>query len=104
MADGYRLIISPEASADLQAIQAYIEQRSVQGAASMANRILDAIQKLQILPHRTIFENQSRKIKHPVRSLPVKPYVVYFRVLDDQRVVRILTIRHGARRRPRRFN
>lgn len=38
----------------------------------------------------------SRGARHPVRSLPIRPYVVYFRVLDDDRVVRILTIRHGA--------
>jgi plasmid stabilization system protein ParE len=31
------------------------------------------------------------------------PYIIYYRVLEDQKVVQILTIRHGSRRQPRRF-
>ena len=104
MADAYRFIISPEASENLQSINAYIALDSPQNAARMVERILAAIETLGILPHRTVLERQSRKVKHPVRSLPVKPYMVYFRVLDEEQTIRILTIRHGARRRPRRFN
>jgi plasmid stabilization system protein ParE len=29
---------------------------------------------------------------------------VYFRVLDAEKVVRVLHVRHGARRPPRRFD
>lgn len=63
-------------------------------------RILDALEPLKQFPHRTVVERQNRKLRHPVRSLPVPPYIVYFRVLDDQRVIRVLHVRHGARRRP----
>jgi len=99
----FRVILSPEAAADLEAIHAYISKDSAENAAKMVGRILDAIAKLETFPHRTVVEHQSKKIKHSVRSLPVRPYVVYFRVLDQQQAVIILTVRHGARRRPRRF-
>ena len=103
MGDAYRLIIAPEASADLTMIHAYISQDSPGNAAKVVGRILRGIETLKVFPHRTVLEHQSRKIRFPVRSVPVRPYVIFFRVLDDEQVVRILTIRHGARRRPRRF-
>jgi plasmid stabilization system protein ParE len=99
----YRIIISPEASADLESIHAYIAQDSPAGAARMVERILAAIDTLKSFPHRTLAEHVSARLRGPVRSLSVRPYVVYFRTLEDERVVRILTVRHGARRRPRRL-
>jgi len=57
-----------------------------------------------LFPPRTVVERQDRKLRHPVRSIPVRPYIVYFRVLDEDYVVRVLHVRHGARRRPRSFD
>lgn len=99
----YHIIISPEAANDLQSLHDYIGNDSPQNAAKTVGRILDAIGTLGIFPHRKVVEHQSAKTKHPVRSLAVRPYVVYFRVLDQQQAVRILSVRHGARRRPRSF-
>jgi plasmid stabilization system protein ParE len=97
----YRVILSPEAAADLQSLYDYISLDSPQNAARMVGRLLDAIGSLETFPHRNVARHQSRKIRHPVHSLPVKPYVIYFRVLDDRQAVIILSVRHGARRRPR---
>ncbi len=99
----YRVIISPEASADLQSIHAFIAQDSPHHAAKLIERILAAIETLKTFPHHTLVPHASPKLKHPVRSLPVRPYLIYFRALDDEQVVRVLTIRHGARRPRRRF-
>ena len=100
----YRAIISPEASSDLSALHAYISRISPDNAAKMVERILAGIESLRVLPHRTMFAGQSAKVRHPVRTLPVKPYVIYFRALDDDKVIRILTIRHGARLPPETFD
>jgi plasmid stabilization system protein ParE len=35
--------------------------------------------------------------------MPVPPFVIYYRVLEAERIVEVLTVRHGARRQPRRF-
>jgi toxin ParE1/3/4 len=99
----YRIILSPEAAADLQSLYDYICKDSPDNAAKMVARILDAIESLEAFPGRTIVEHQSRKIRTPVRSLPVKPYIIYFRILEERKAVIIHSIRHGARRRRRRF-
>lgn len=103
MPAAYHVILSPEAAADLQALYEYISKDSPDNAAKMVGRILDAIESLETFPHRNVVERQSKKIKQPVRSLLVKPYIIYFRVLDEQVAVTVLSVRHGARRRPKRF-
>jgi plasmid stabilization system protein ParE len=65
---------------------------------------MDAIALLEELPHRTIVAVQPPNAKYPVRSIAVWPYVVFFRVVDDDRVVRVIRIRHGARRPLKRFD
>ncbi len=103
MPPSFHIILSPEAAGDLETLHEYIRKDSPQNAAKVVGRILDAIGTLETFPHRNIVESKSRKIKDPVRSLPVKPYIIYFRVLDRQQAVHILTVRHAARRPPRRF-
>lgn len=101
--DEYRVIITPRAGRDLEAIHRYIAQDSPVNATAMVTRIMDSLESLRRFPHRTVAERERPGLHHPVRSLPVSPYIVYFRVLDDERIVRILHVRHGARQRPRTF-
>ena len=103
MDEAYRIIISPQAAEDLDAIHDFVAQDSPANADKMAERILAAIATLSSFPYRTLVEHAPPQIKHPVRSLVVRPYVVFFRVLENDGIVRVLTIRHGARRKPRRF-
>jgi len=55
------------------------------------------------LPRRYRVVGGSRQPKHAVRRTPVSSYLVYYRIDDDQQVVRILSVWHGARRQPKRF-
>jgi toxin ParE1/3/4 len=100
MSEGYRVRLTRQALADLDQIHAFIAADSPQNAASMIEQIFDAIDLLEIFPHRTIVERQISSLRYPVRSLPVKPYVIYFRVIEDERIVVIRHIRHGAREQP----
>jgi len=102
--DRYRLIIAPKAALDLTAIHAVIAEDSPQNAALMAMRIMDALELLQVARHRTVLAAQPQGLKYAVRSLVIRPYVVYFRAIEEQKVVRILRIRHGARRSLRHFD
>ncbi|HEX4796304.1 MAG TPA: type II toxin-antitoxin system RelE/ParE family toxin [Humisphaera sp.] len=104
MPDLYRVRLSADVLHDLEQIYAHIAKDSPAAAGRMIEKLLDAIDSLEILPHRNIVERQSPKLKYPVRSLVVPPYVVYFRVIDDDRIVLIRHIRHGARRPPKRFD
>lgn len=100
----FRVILSREAGSDLQAIYDYVAQDSPRNAAKLVERLFDAIDSLAQFPHRTVAEHRKSSLRYPVRSLPVKPYVIYFRVMDAEQVVRIVTVRHGARRKPKRFD
>lgn len=99
----YRIVPALQATADLEAIFASVEKNSPQNAVRVLERIHDAIDSLKMFPNRTVVRGSRGKGKSPVRSLPVQSWIVFFRVLEDEKVVRILHIRHGARRRPRSF-
>jgi len=103
MAGQYRVIMLPEASTDLTGIFDYIERESPQNATAVARKLVDAIDSLERFPHRCRVHVSNRNPERVVRSMPVSPFVVYYRVIERNTAVEILTIRHGARRQPRRF-
>ena len=99
----YRIRIMPRAAEDIACICAYIEQDSPQNAAAVAQDLLDAIDALGILPHRyKVHEHRTDPAK-TVRSMPVPPFVVYYRVVDRLAAVEVVALCHGSQRRPRRF-
>ena len=83
----YRVRLTSQALSDLEEIHASIARDSPQNAASMLERILDSIDLLEVFPHRTVVERQASPLQFPVRSLPVKPYVIYFRVIEHEHIV-----------------
>jgi plasmid stabilization system protein ParE len=82
----------------LQEIFEYIEQHSPQNAAEMIERLLDAIDSLEMFPHRFKVVQNTDEAEAEVRSMPVKPFLVRYHVDDADHVVTILSVRHGARR------
>lgn len=52
MPDTYVVRITPRALSDLEAIFEYIRRDSPQNASAMIARLLDAVDGLNILPHR----------------------------------------------------
>jgi plasmid stabilization system protein ParE len=101
MEQRWRIVMSPESGGDLEAIYQRIARDSALNAQQMCKRILEAIEGLAILPFRAVYQRTSKKLNMPVRALPVPPFVIYFRVVEAENIVNILTIRHGARRRKR---
>ncbi|HEX4797412.1 MAG TPA: type II toxin-antitoxin system RelE/ParE family toxin [Humisphaera sp.] len=104
MLDRYRIIILPRASADIAEAHAYIERDSPQNATAVVRRLIQTIDSLELLPHRFKVYRASRNAARVVRSVPVPPHILYYRVVERDKVVLILTIRHGARRQPRSFD
>ena len=102
MPDAYRILLAKRAADNLQAIFDHVAKDSPDNAARLVEGILSALENLALFPHRTVVEGQSANSKHPVRSLPVGSYLIFFRVLDEHRVVRIVRVRQGRRRRPKR--
>jgi plasmid stabilization system protein ParE len=104
MPDKFRILLKKRVATDLEKISKTIARDSPQAAPAFVERILDAIDSLEMFPHRKVVQGQKPDEAHPVRSLPVPPYMVFFRVIDSQRIVRVLRVRHGARRPLKRFD
>jgi addiction module RelE/StbE family toxin len=100
MAERYHIRITPRALADLTGIFDYIARESPQNAAKMIRTLLDAIDGLEILPYRFDVPRTGYVHGRRVRSMPVRPYLVRYRVEPSTKTVRVLRVRHGARRRP----
>jgi toxin ParE1/3/4 len=100
VAEIYRIRITPRALADLEGIFEYISRDSPQNAAKMIRTLLDAIDSLDILPRRFDVPRTGSVRGRQVRSMPVRPYLVRYRIDERERKVRILRVRHGARQKP----
>jgi plasmid stabilization system protein ParE len=100
--DSYRIIISPHASEQLEKIFDYIAEEAPANAAAFIARMLDAVDGLKVFPLRQIAQGQTPG-RDPVRSLPFENYMIFYPVSPKRRVVRIVRVAHGARRRPKRF-
>lgn len=103
MSRTYHVIISPRALGDLERIYEHIALDSQQNAASFLLELLDSIDSLEQLPARHALIESRPRIKRETRAMPVGSYLIYYHVLEAQGAVRIVTVRHGARRQPRRF-
>ncbi len=99
----YRVIISPRALRRLEGIFEYIFKDSPVNAVEMFDELMEAIDSLVNLPHRYAVNAAVRFPPDVVRLMPVPPYVVYYRIDEPLRLVRVMTVLHGRQRRPRRF-
>jgi toxin ParE1/3/4 len=103
MPDQYRVIMMAEAFEDLDHILEYIKEDSPQNAVQMLDRLWSTCQSLAIFPRRHKIHQHRKVSALTVHSMPAPPYLVYYRVDDNARTVRVLSIRHGARKQPTRF-
>jgi plasmid stabilization system protein ParE len=100
MPETYRVSITLNAATELAGIFQFIGQDSPQNAAAVISRLLDAMDSLDTFPKRHKLIKDTHALGVPIRSMPVRPYLVRYHVDDVNRVVTILSVRHGARRPP----
>jgi toxin ParE1/3/4 len=103
MSESFRVTVSDDTTDDLHEILSYIQARSPQGAMTLAMRFHEAIEGLATMPFRYREVGKSRETGASVRSLPVEPYIIYFKVEEDDREVVVLRVLHAKRRQPRHF-
>lgn len=96
----YRVNLTARAAEHLEEIYRYIERHSPDNAARMINRLLDAIDALDTLPHRYNVVSDPGAVGEELRSMPVGNYLVRYHVNDRIRLVTIVSVRHGARDEP----
>ena len=104
MTPAYRVIILPEAFDDIDKIVEHIAKDSRQNAAAMIDRLYAACLSLGTFPRRYKVYRSSKNPSYVVHSMPVPPFIIYYRVMEHPQTVRILTVRHCARRQPKRFS
>ena len=103
MPDRYRIRTMPRASKDIVGICSHIKMQSPQNAANVAQVLLDAIDSLERFPHRYKVHEHRKEPAKTVRSMPVPPFIVYYRVVEHLGMIEVLTVLHGHRKQPRRF-
>lgn len=89
-----RLRYSDEALKDLHDIHSYIAQDSLDRADAVIARIerrLEALRKTPNLGHRRL------EFGANIRTVPVKPFVVFYRLTDEARTIEIARVIDGRR-------
>jgi toxin ParE1/3/4 len=87
-----RVVFSAQAEADLLSIGAYIARDSAVRARAFIAQIVERANALATLPHRG---RRRPEIGPELRSTPVPPVVVFYRVTDE--TVEIVRIVDGRR-------
>jgi plasmid stabilization system protein ParE len=103
MNEVYRIILLPEVVSDLASIHDFIERDSPQNAVAVIRKLMESIDTLDQFPQRCKIHLSSTVADRVVRSMSEPPFIIYYRVIDLDHVVEVMTIRHGARKQPKRF-
>lgn len=92
----YKVILTPEAIQQAEKAFRWIEKRAPENAVRWYDRLLDKIYSLEDLPTRCSIAPENDAFDVEVRQLLFGNYRILFWI--DARAVRVLHIRHGARR------
>jgi plasmid stabilization system protein ParE len=93
----YRVVIAPHVVAELEAVYQWIARNAPSAAAIWYDGAIDSMESLRRFPLRAPIASESRSFGREVRCLVFGNYRILFLVRG--RVVHILNVIHGARRR-----
>jgi plasmid stabilization system protein ParE len=96
----HKVLLTPKATEDAEAIYRWIAGDAPDTAVDWYHGLLDALASLDALPNRCPLAREARTLRRDVRQLLYGNYRILF--IIDGKVVRILRVRHGARRDLRR--
>jgi len=91
-----KIIYTPQAAADITEIYDYIQERHPSGAQKVKAAIFQSVGLLELFPYIGV-----RTDREGVRMLIVSryPYLIFYTVIDEQKEIILLSIRHSARQR-----
>jgi plasmid stabilization system protein ParE len=94
-----RILRAPEAKQDLLDIWAYISSES---APSVADAFLARIEgAMEIIAFAPFIGRERPEFAGRPRSIPVRPYVIFYEPLPDGDGIMVLAVIHGRRNLPR---
>jgi len=94
----YAVIVTPESERNIADAFSYIYDRSRTSAGRWIRGLYHAIESLQQFPHRFGIAPDSRFVGEELRHLIYKSHRVIYRIEERHQIVRVLHVRHGARR------
>lgn len=93
----YEVVVQPVAEAELEEAYRYIWKDSPERAARWRRQVLAKAESLNRWPARCPLAPESDAFAFEIRHIVVGRYRLLFTVLEAQRQVHIVHIRHGAR-------
>jgi addiction module RelE/StbE family toxin len=95
----YRVEISEEAEVDMWKISDYIsnEIHSLQSAINLMREIRKQIKSLNTMPKRYALVSDDELAKRGLRLIPVKNYLVFYTVDEQQKKVSITSVMYNKR-------
>ena len=95
----YRVDITSRAQRDLANLYKEIAAGHSDAALKWYRGLKDAILSLENQPHRCPVTPEKRQIRHLLYGQKPHIYRVIYRILEKQKLLEVLHIRHGARRK-----
>jgi addiction module RelE/StbE family toxin len=93
---GCKIIFSPQAIADLEAVVSYIAKDDPETATRVGTALVDRVAILDNFP----FLGSPYPKRSGVRKLVSRPYIIFYRFREQDNSVDILRYWHGARGEP----
>jgi plasmid stabilization system protein ParE len=93
----YRVKIMPRAERDLSGIYDWIGAHSSGAALTWYHGLRDAIRTLRFNSNRCPMTPEDRHLRHLLYGTKPHTYRVIYRILEKQKQVHVLHIRHAAR-------
>ena len=99
----FKIVYKDQAIADHEQIHDYLDQNVLDQRDKIIAELVSSIHSPEYLParHRARFRRKTPGLS--VHALPASKYLIYYRVSEDEKLVRILTVRHTSRRPRERF-
>ena len=95
----FQIVWTDPALADLQEVVAYIAEEDPAAAEHVGNVIVDHVETLRSFPF--IGPTYPRGSHGHIREIVCGNYRIFYRAFEQQKLVEILTIWHGARGIPK---
>ena len=97
--DSYQIIVTPDAEADLSELRDYIANvlRSPKTARSYLYHLRREIGSLSEMPARIKAVDEEPWHSCGIRKLIVKNFLVYFRIVEEEKTVYILNVIYARR-------
>jgi toxin ParE1/3/4 len=94
----YQIIWSPRSLENLEELISLIAVQNAAAASQFGKKILHRVSQLQSFPR--LGARFAKLNRGDIRELAMPPWRVFYHLKDEQRVVTIITIWHGAQEEP----